>query len=51
MQYAIIDGGKIVNIALCDDVDFAASQGWVKLVEGYWIGDLWSVDGGFAKSS
>ena len=49
MQYAVIDGGVVVNVTICDDQDFAAQQGWVALDEGYWIGDLWSADSGYTK--
>lgn len=29
MKYAIIENGKIVNTAVCDDLDFAQAQGWI----------------------
>lgn len=51
MYYAIIHDGIVINVVVCDDQDFAELQGWVVLDEGYWIDDLWSADGGFAKSS
>lgn len=42
MRYAIIEGGKVVNIAVATP-EYAASQGWVELPEGVGIG--WSFDG------
>jgi hypothetical protein len=52
MNYAIIaegGGGIVNNVTICDDADFAASQGWIKLEEGFWIGDKWDVETGFTK--
>jgi hypothetical protein len=48
MRYAIIDDGVIINVTLCVDADFAASQGWIALDDGFWIGDLWSAEVGFS---
>lgn len=43
MRYAIIENGKVVNIAAAT-AEFAASQGWVECPDGVDIG--WSFDGG-----
>jgi hypothetical protein len=42
MRYAIIEGGKIVNIAVATP-DFAAEKGWIECPSGVDIG--WSFDG------
>jgi hypothetical protein len=42
MKYAIIEGGKVVNIAVATP-EVAAERGWVELPEGVGIG--WSFDG------
>ena len=43
MRYAIIENGKVVNIAAAT-AEFAASQGWIECPDGVGIG--WSFDGG-----
>ena len=43
MRYAIIENGKVVNIAAAT-AEFAASQGWIECPDGVDIG--WSFDGG-----
>ena len=43
MRYAVIENGKVVNIAAATP-EFAASQGWVECPDGVSIG--WSFDGG-----
>lgn len=42
MRYAIIENGKVVNIAVATP-EFAASQGWVECPDG--VGIEWSFDG------
>lgn len=42
MKYAIIEGGKVVNIAVAT-AEVAVERGWVELPEGVGIG--WSFDG------
>lgn len=40
MNYAIIEGGSVVNVAEADQA-FAQSQGWMPLADGFGIGDAW----------
>ena len=42
-RYAIIDGGVVANLAVADDADFAAEQGWVAAGPEVAIG--WAFDG------
>lgn len=47
MRYAIIDDGRVANVALAEDPDFAAEQGWIEAPIEVAIGWLYT-DGEFA---
>ena len=36
--YAEIENGIVTNAVVCDDSEFALSQGWIELPDGYGIG-------------
>ena len=43
MNYAIIESGKVVNVAVADPA-FAAAQGWTEMTSGVGVG--WRYEGG-----
>ena len=43
MRYAEIENGIITNAVVCDDAEFALSQGWIELPDGYGIGDSFNI--------
>lgn len=43
MNYAIVVNGAVVNVAICESAEFAASQGWIACEPEVSIG--WSYDG------
>lgn len=44
MRYAIIENGLVANVALADDADFAAEQGWTACPDQ--VGPGWMFGGG-----
>lgn len=42
MKYAVIEGGAVANLVLCDDPAIAAERGWVPATLAARIGDLWN---------
>jgi hypothetical protein len=47
-NYAIIEQTKIINTAVAD-ADFAKTEGWILLPDGFGIGDFY-IDGQFVKA-
>lgn len=44
MRYAIIDGDQVANVALADDPEFAAAQGWLACPDD--VGPGWGYSAG-----
>ena len=47
MQYAIVNKGFVINVVEAKS-DFAETQGWVELPDGFGIGDTYDLQTGFS---